>query len=148
MKHQTEKNEYNFNGFPMQVVGRSETDYMSKPLSETGKTSFLVYKHNTYRIIQTENIAFFYFKFRSSIIVSFDGQEYSVHYSLEQIQQLLHERLFFRLNRQYLINFTAVEEVEHYFARKLLVKLTIPAREKLVVSKEKASGFLSWLENR
>jgi two-component system response regulator LytT len=52
------------------------------------------------------------------------------------------------ISRQYLINFNAVKEVEHYFARKLLVHLTIPAKDKLLVSKEKVSSFLHWLDNR
>lgn len=82
------------------------------------------------------------------MIMSFNEQEYPVNYSLEQIQQLLPAEDFFRLNRQYLVNFRAIKEVEHYFARKLLVKLLVPAPEKLLVPKEKTGGFLQWLENR
>jgi len=116
--------------------------------AKVGKTSFLVFNTNKYFIVPTENIAFFNVKYDSSILVSFDRQEYFVNYSLEQIQHLLSEKQFFRLNRQYLINFHAVKEVEYYFARKLLVNLTVPASEKLLVPKEKASRFLNWLENR
>ncbi len=112
------------------------------------KQSFLVFKHNKYTTIPIGHIAFFYVKYESSVIVCFDRQEYSVNYSLEQIQQLLTGKQFFRLNRQYLINFNAIKEVEHYFARKLLVNLAVPVPEKLLVSKEKATGFLNWLENR
>jgi two-component system response regulator LytT len=114
----------------------------------TGKSSFLVFKHNKYFIVPTENIAFFYVKYEISTIVCFDKQEYFLNYSLKNIQALLNEKLFFRLNRQYLVNFHAIKEVEHYFARKLLVYPVVPAREKLVVSKEKISSFLHWLENR
>jgi two-component system, LytTR family, response regulator len=114
----------------------------------TGKSSFLVFKHNKYFIVPTENIAFFYVTHETSIIVSFDRQEYILNCSLENIQTLLSDKQFFRLNRQYLVNFKAVKEVEHYFARKLLVNLVIPARDKLIVSKEKLSSFLNWLDNR
>jgi two-component system, LytTR family, response regulator LytT len=55
---------------------------------------------------------------------------------------------FFRVSRQYLISFNAVKEVEHYFARKLLVNLVVPVQDKLLVSKEKVSSFLDWLDNR
>jgi DNA-binding LytR/AlgR family response regulator len=55
---------------------------------------------------------------------------------------------FFRLNRQYLINFYAIKEVELYFARKLLAILSVPTPDKLLVSKEKVSDFLHWMENR
>jgi len=78
----------------------------------------------------------------------FDKQEYFVNYSLDQVQNLLSEKQFFRLNRQYLINFNAIKEVEHYFARKLLVNSVIPMKSKLIISKEKVSDFLSWLDNR
>src|SRR5215204_4201362 len=122
--------------------------YIPKAVNEAGKKSFLVYKHNKYLTIPTENIAFFYIKYDAPVIVCFDKQEFAVNYSLEQIQHLLSEKQFYRLNRQYLINFNAVKEVEHYFARKLLVNLVISLKEKILVSKEKATSFLRWLENR
>src|ERR1700755_1348184 len=113
-----------------------------------GKKSFLVFKSKSYFIVPTENIAFFYVKHGASIITCFDQQEYSVSHSLEHIQNLVAGQQFFRLNRQYLINFSAVKEAEHYFARKLLVKLAVPAPDKLLITKEKVSSFLHWLDNR
>lgn len=112
------------------------------------KRSFLVFKHNKYIIVPTEQVAYFYVHYDSSILVTVDRQEYFVNYSLEQLQHLLSEHQFYRLNRQYLVCFNTIKEVEHYFARKLLVMLTIPTRDKLIVSKEKSSNFLQWLENR
>ena len=82
------------------------------------------------------------------MIMTFNREEYFVNYSLEQVQNLLPEEQFFRLNRQYLINFNAVKEVEHYFARKLLVNPVIPMKDKLIVSKERVTEFLQWLDNR
>ena len=121
---------------------------METQISIAEKRSFLVFSQNKYFTIPTMNIAFFYLKYECAVIMTFDRKEYQVNYSLERIQDLLTERHFFRLNRQYLINFSAIREVEHYFARKLLVNLVIPAPEKLLVSKEKVTSFLHWLENR
>ena len=123
-------------------------DQLVKPVFRVCKKSFLVFRHNKYVTVATDTIAFFYVKYGSSIIACFDRQEYSVNYSLEHIQHILPELQFFRLNRQFLINFNAIKEVEHYFSRKLLVKLVIPVSEKMLVSREKASSFLRWLENR
>src|SRR4051812_41995645 len=95
-----------------------------------GKNSFLVFKQNKYITVPTEKIAFFYIKYDAPVIVCFDKQEYAVNYSLEQIQKLVSGLLFYRLNRQYLISFYAIKEVEHYFARKLLVNLVVPVTEK------------------
>ena len=123
-------------------------DLLTRLAAPPGKNNFLVLKNNKYINVLTENIAFFYVKYASSAIVCFDKQEYFVNYSLEQIQNMLTDKQFFRLSRQYLINFNAVKEVEHYFARKLLVHLIVPAKDKLLVSKEKVREFLHWLDNR
>jgi DNA-binding LytR/AlgR family response regulator len=123
-------------------------DLLARLATPAGKKSFLVLKGNKYVNVLTENIAFFYVKYESPVIMCFNKEEYFVNYSLEQIQQLMPEKQFFRLNRQYLINFNAVKEVEHYFARKLLVNPVIPIKDKLLVSKEKVTGFLHWLDDR
>ena len=115
---------------------------------ETSKKSFLVYKLNKYLSIPTEKIAFFYIRYDSASIVCFDKQEYQVNYSLDQLQELLPDQHFFRANRQYLVSFSAVKEVEHYFSRKLIVTLVIPVGDKLIISREKATAFLRWLDNR
>ncbi len=137
---------FNYN-YP-QALQTLEADNLRKPFFGIGKKSFLVFKHNKYTTVPTESIAFFYIKYDVTVIVTFDRQEFSVNYSLEQIQELLSQHQFYRLNRQYLINFSAIKEVEHYFARKLLVIPAMPFHDKLIVSKEKATTFLAWLENR
>jgi two-component system, LytTR family, response regulator LytT len=117
-------------------------------VAQAGKKSFLVFKNNKYLTVPTDNIALFYIKYESAMIMCFNQQEYFVNYSLEQINKLLPEKQFFRLNRQYLINFNTIKEVEHYFARKLLINPAIPIKEKLIVPKEKVADFLHWLDNR
>lgn len=112
------------------------------------KKSFLVFKNNKYVTIATENIAFFYIRNELPTITTFDGLEYPISQSLDEVHKLLPGTFFFRLNRQYLINFNAIKEVEHYFARKLLIKLTIPSPDQLLIGKDKATTFLDWLENR
>lgn len=129
-------------------VARVASESKGIPPIAAGKTSFLVFKHNKYFTVPTQSIAFFYVRYETTIMVCFDQQEYFVNYSLENIQNLMIDKQFFRLNRQYLISFQAVKEVERYFARKLLVNLVVPAREQLLVSKEKLSSFLHWLDNR
>jgi two-component system, LytTR family, response regulator LytT len=121
---------------------------LTKINNPVSKSSFLVFKNKKYITISIENIAFFNVRKECTFIECFDGQEFTISYSLDHAQKLLSEDQFFRLNRQYLINFSAIKEVEYYFARKLLVRLAVPTPEKLVVSKERSANFLKWLEDR
>ena len=123
-------------------------DLLAMLAAPAGKKSFLVFKNNKYINVLTENIAFFYINYESSAIMCFDKQDYFVTHSLDQIESLLAKKQFFRINRQYLVNFNAIKEVEHYFARKLLVHLMVPTKDKLIVSKEKVRQFLNWLDDR
>jgi two-component system response regulator LytT len=133
----------------MQILKPDDQMYMyDASAKQAGKTSFLVFKNNKYFSVSIEKIAFFSVKYASSVIVCFDGQEYFIKYSLDNIQSLLMDKQFFRLNRKYLINFLAIRDVEHYFARKLLVNPTVAIPDKLLVTKEKAISFLNWLDNR
>jgi len=123
-------------------------DLFTRPAPRVTKKSFLVFKHHKYITVPIENISFFYVKYESTFIVCSDRQEYSVNLSLDQVQHAVSDEDFFRINRQYLVNFHAVKEAEHTFARKLLVKLTVETQDKLLIAKEKVTSFLHWLENR
>lgn len=112
------------------------------------KTTFLVFKNHKYTTVQTSNIAFFYIHNESTSIVTFDKQEFVINQSLDQVASSVSSQQFFRINRQYLVNFKAIKEIEHYFLRKLLVKLVVETPDKLLINKEKSPSFLTWMENR
>lgn len=120
----------------------------SKLGKEEGKKSFLVFQNNKYITIASDQIAFFYSKHETTHLVSFQKQTYTIPTSLDQLQTQLSSLQFYRLNRQYIINFNAVKEVEHYYGRKLLVHLHVPAPDDLTVGKEKSTAFLGWLSER
>ena len=116
--------------------------------SPATKTSFLVFRNQKYSTVQVENIACFYNRYDATVIMCFDKESYSVGKSLDQIASIVSPRQFFRVNRQYLVNFKAIKEVEHYFLRKLYVKLIIETPDKLLINKEKSHAFLNWMEDR
>ncbi len=123
-------------------------ELVSKLNPSAGKTSFLVFRNQKYTTIQTDDIAFFYIRNESTFAVTFDRQEYPLAQPLAQIASLVSGKQFFRVNRQYLVNFKAVKEIEHYFLRKLYIRLAVETPDKLFINKEKSHTFFDWLENR
>lgn len=123
-------------------------EVLSKLQAPTGKTSFLVFMQQKYKTIHIDDIAYFYIRHDATWIMCFDKQQYPITQSLDQITQAVSTQQFYRLNRQYLVNFKAIKEIEPYFLRKLYVKLSIETPEKLLVNKEKSTNFLTWMENR
>ncbi|MET3981953.1 two-component system response regulator LytT [Mucilaginibacter sp. UYP25] len=123
-------------------------DLLARVGAPAGKKNFLVMKNNKYTNIATDTIAFFYIRNEMTSIMCFDQEEYILSQSLDQVTALVSPQKFFRVNRQYLVNFSAIKEVEHYFLRKLFIKLLVPTPDKLLINKEKQHVFLNWMENR
>ncbi|WDF57264.1 LytR/AlgR family response regulator transcription factor [Mucilaginibacter sp. KACC 22063] len=119
---------------------------INQPKAE--KQSFLVFKNGKYTTVPVPDIAYIFVRNEQTTLVTFQGEMFMIDQSLEETANQLDHKSFFKLNRQYLIAFKAIKEVEHYFARKLLVKLTIQTKEKLLVGKDKTTAFLKWLEER
>jgi DNA-binding LytR/AlgR family response regulator len=121
---------------------------LQKISQPAGKTSFLVFKNQKYTTIPTESIAYFYIHNEITHLVTFDKEQFQLSQPLGQVAEQVSGKQFFRINRQYLVSFKAVKEMEHYFQRKILVKLVIQTPEKLLINKDKTHSFFSWLEDR
>jgi two-component system, LytTR family, response regulator LytT len=92
-----------------------------------------------------DKIALFYINNSIVKLITFDKQEISINYKLDDLEKKF-VPTFFRTNRQYLINRAAVKEASHHFNRKVLVHLTFSHEEQILVGKEKVTEFIAWLE--
>ncbi|MGE8525776.1 LytR/AlgR family response regulator transcription factor [Chryseobacterium rhizosphaerae] len=113
-----------------------------------GKSSFLVFKNQKYTSVLTENIAYFYIHNEITHLVTFSREQFQLTQPLGQVAEQVSGKQFFRVNRQYLVNFKAIKEMEHYFQRKILVTLVVDTPEKLLINKEKTHSFFTWMEDR
>lgn len=138
----------NLKNFFQQKATPDISELLLQMVQPSAKTSFLVFKHQKYTTVQVAQIAYFYIRNESTSMMCFDGQEFPLNQSLDQVAGSVSPKQFFRVNRQFLVNFSAIKEIEHYFLRKLYLKLVIETPEKLLINKEKSTAFLSWMENR
>jgi DNA-binding LytR/AlgR family response regulator len=97
--------------------------------------------------VRLDSIALFYIERETLCLMTFDRQHYFLKKSLEEAEQLCGD-IFFRVNRQFLVNRKAIKDASHYLSRKLCVNLNVSFREVITVSKEKTPQFLSWLGER
>lgn len=132
------------------LTHHSETDKLFSRLKDslTNKRNYvLVTLRGKTLPIALSTIAYFYLGDTTTWLYA-DGHEYAYTKSLDEIEAMLDSpQQFYRANRQYLINRDYVREVEQYFARKLVIKLTVPSKQTIVVSKAKATHFIQWLDH-
>lgn len=94
--------------------------------------------------VKINDIALFNIDYKTTQLITFDNQVYFVNHTLDELEEICGE-IFYRANRQYLINRNAVSEALQYYARKLIVKLKIDGKHEIIISKSRVPEFLSWL---
>jgi DNA-binding LytR/AlgR family response regulator len=112
------------------------------------KTSFLIAFQGKMIPVATSDIACFYIVDEMVYLHTFSNKKYMTDYSLDEIERMVDPKQYYRANRQFILQFKAIVEVELFFARKLVVKVEVNVPNSIVISKAKASEFLDWMENR
>lgn len=116
---------------------------------ESQKTQYLqritVRYNNKIKAINTNDIAWLNARGNDVKIMLKQQKEYFIDNALDFFEQNLNPELFFRINRQYIINYSAIDEMELYSKSKLLLTLIPATDEQAFVSLARYTDFKSWL---
>lgn len=107
---------------------------------------FLVKKGVDYCSIRTEDVAYCYATHKLVCLVNKEGQKFLLDQSLAEIEKQLDPAQFFRLNRKYLVQLSAINRIIAHYKGKLQVELNPVATEEVVVSAETAAAFKAWMD--
>lgn len=121
-------------------------DEISKVSAYQG--SFLAQQKDKTIVVFAENIAMIAIEQEVVYLYTFDRKRYPVFKNMEYIESVSDPRIFFRINRQMLINRNAVITIQPYFNRKVVLELKVTSEEKAIVSRLKVSLFKEWLERK
>lgn len=107
---------------------------------------FVIKYRNQILPISFDKIALIYIEDEITYVYTHHQRSYAVPYTLDEMEKKAGED-FYRGNRQFLINRNAVKELVNHFNRKLLITLNIPFHRDIIISKDRTSKFLKWLED-
>ncbi|MEN8125909.1 MAG: LytTR family DNA-binding domain-containing protein [Bacteroidota bacterium] len=111
------------------------------------KERFLIKIGDHYRSVPTSNINCFYIKERCNFINIKSGKNYAIDYSLDKIEQLVDSKMFFRVNRNFIINFSAIHDIIVYSSNRLkIIPINWTEKEEILVSRERVSDFKNWMD--
>jgi two-component system, LytTR family, response regulator LytT len=96
--------------------------------------------------LEGDKIALFYIEENTVFAYTFDQKRHLLSQKLDVLEKAFHPT-FFRANRQFLINRKAIKDASHYFNRKIVINLSVPFNEQIIVGKLKVTAFLDWLAN-
>lgn len=109
------------------------------------RTRFLISGVNRFLTLQVADIAYFYSENKITFAVTHSGQEHIVDLSLNKLVEQLDPDLFFKANRQIIVNINAILHIEPYFNGKVVVSVKPPYKNQIIISEEKITAFKLWL---
>lgn len=109
------------------------------------KTHFLVpVKGDRFVPVSVDQISYFYISDGVVKAVLQSSETFIFQQTLDELAELLNPRQFFRANRQYIIAHKAVVGVSLWFGGRMVLQLTPPTNEKVIISKARVPAFREW----
>lgn len=106
---------------------------------------FLIRFGQQIRVVEMRDCAYFYTQDKVTFLVTKKGKRYPIDYSLEKIEEMADPHGFFRINRQFIVNIEAINEMYAYSKSRVKIDLNPSCDLDTVVSTERSPHFKKWL---
>jgi DNA-binding LytR/AlgR family response regulator len=127
---------------PVQVF-----DSIMHSLTKKYKDKFVINVGEHIKVFTADDIQCFFSLEKYTFLQNNSGRDYAINYSLDQLEDSLDPAQFFRINRKFIVSFSAISDIISYSNSRLKVKLNSNNSDDLIVSREKVQDFKKWLEN-
>ena len=110
------------------------------------KERFMVHSGKSFIVINQDNVAYFV-KDTLIYLVTSDKQQFLTDFqTMEEVEDLLDPKFFYRANRQYIISLHSVDSFRTDIYSKMILQLKQPLNVSIDISREKAQAFKNWIQ--
>lgn len=92
-----------------------------------------------------EEIAFFVIDNQLLYVYNFQGEKFILDNNLEDLEKQINPELFFRVNRQTIININIITKMVNYEGGRLRLVTNPGYHKEIIVSREKVGSFKNWI---
>jgi two-component system, LytTR family, response regulator LytT len=110
------------------------------------KDRFLIKFGSKFTIVKTLDIAYIYSENKIVYFYLNSGIKVASDYKLQDLEEMVDPKLFFRVNRQFIIHIDAITSMNTYTKARVNLKLRPEFKEDIIVSTEKTPEFKEWLQ--
>jgi two-component system response regulator LytT len=119
---------------------------IQQALANRTQSSFLVKFREKMYPVAVRDIAAIALEKEVVYLYTYNKEKHAVFRPIDDIEAALDPQIFFRINRQMILNRDAILEMEPFFNRRVIVTLKVPTAERPLVSRLKVTPFLEWVE--
>lgn len=106
---------------------------------------FLIRFGQNFRLVELRVAAYIYTENKMTFIVTKEGRRFPVQHSLEKLEEMADPQVFFRINRQFIVNIESIREMHTHTKSRVKLLLDPPLAKETVVSSVRSPLFKRWL---
>ncbi|MCW5910804.1 MAG: response regulator transcription factor [Cyclobacteriaceae bacterium] len=110
------------------------------------KNRFMVKLGDHIKSVTSDQISIFFADGRDVYLVTNQLRKFIIDYTLESLDEMLDPKIFRRINRSYIVNISAIQDVVVYSNSRLKITPHIKWEPEIIVSREKVSDFKEWFD--
>jgi len=117
---------------------------LQKNEKETRKRIMIRYGE-VIKTVEIEDVAYFYTEEKINFLRTRTNITYPIDFNLDEVEGMVDPRKFFRINRQFIVNFDAIAKMVSYSKSRVKITLQPPSEIETIVSTERSGNFKHWL---
>lgn len=115
-------------------------------VAESSKKRIITYHKDELISVETSDIAYFFLENNVVYLRTFTGNQYTINSSLDEIIKILDLQMFYRANRQFIINIKSINSILIYGKNQLKLMVRPESSEIILISKNRVAEFKKWIE--
>lgn len=100
---------------------------------------------DTIKAVEIKDVAYFYTENKINYLSTFEKKSYPIDINLDQVEAIIDPAVFFRINRQFIVNINAIKNMVSYSKSRVKLELNPPTEIETIVSTERSPNFKTWL---
>ena len=107
---------------------------------------FIVSSGEKIKSVKIEEVAYFFGQQKYVFLITHDNRRHIIDYTLAQLEGLLDPDQFYRINRQFIISFDAIEQMHTWSKSRVKIDLKPEGDRDAIVSIDRSGDFKRWLD--
>ncbi|QCX00438.1 response regulator transcription factor [Aggregatimonas sangjinii] len=116
------------------------------PMEREYKKRFTARVGQHLKIINADEVECFFSENKGTYAATADGRNYLLETTLENLENELQPKIFFRVSRKFYVNINHIKDIVSYTNSRLQIKLNRFSDQEIIVSRERVKDFKLWLE--
>ncbi|MBU2997352.1 LytTR family DNA-binding domain-containing protein [Cellulophaga baltica] len=137
LNHQKTKIALDFNDVKKLLINPVDREFKKRFTARVGQHI---------KIINADEVECFYSENKGTYVATSDGRNYLLETTLENLEDDLDPKIFFRVSRKFYVNVNFIKDIVSYTNSRLQIKLLKFNEQDIIVSRERVKDFKLWLQ--